>query len=195
MILRSCFVALCLGVLVAVGCGSPMTKEQAAAMGAPVVGAAAPVLSLTTLEGAKVELAELVTAGPVVFVQLRGWVTYQCPLCTKQVGDLVSRAAEFKAAGAQVILSYPGAAAGLDAHAKEFIANAGLPEGFHFGLDPDLVGVKAWGLHWDAPKETAYPATFVVDTGGVVRFGAIREGHGGRTGAGEVLEVVKGIGK
>jgi len=168
-----------------------MTAEEAAEMGAPAVGAKAPALSLSTLDGKTVDIAELEKSGPVVFVQLRGWVTYQCPLCTKQVGDLVSRAEDFKAAGVQVVLSYPGPAEGLDAHAKEFIANAGLPEGYHFVLDPDLAAVKAWGLHWDAPKETAYPATFVIDQANTVRYANISTGHGGRAAAGDVLDAVK----
>lgn len=195
MITRVFSLLFALSLLLAAGCGSTISAEQASAMGAPEVGAKAPALALSTLDDKKVDLAELEKTGPVVFVQLRGWVTYQCPLCTKQVGDLVSRAEEFKAAGAQVVLSYPGPAEGLDVHAKEFIANAGLPEGYHFVLDPDLVVVKAWGLFWDAPKETAYPATFVVDQDNTVRYAKISSGHGGRAAASEVVEAVKALKK
>ena len=193
MKLRNCFLCVFFAALTATGCGGTKTPEQIAAMGAPKVGDSAPSLSLKTLDGSTTTLAGLLEAGPVVFVQLRGWVTYQCPLCTRQAGEFLGRAADFKAAGAQLVFSYPGAADGLEAHAKEFIAEMALPEGFHFVLDPDLATVKALGLHWDAPKETAYPATFVIDTNGKVRFAKISDGHGGRAGADEALAALKSL--
>jgi len=57
-------------------------------------------------------------------------------------------------------------------------------------LDPDYVFTNLYGLRWDAPRETAYPSTFVVDSLGVVRFSKISRSHGGRASVDEVLQAV-----
>lgn len=169
------------------GCGGSGKNDGAAAPGAPKPGAMAPPLSLATLDGAKVELAALLNDGPAVIVQLRGWVGYQCPLCTRQVGDLIANADAFAAKKARVLLVYPGPADALDTHAREFITGNALPPHFLFLTDPGLAFVNAWGLRWDAPGETAYPAAFVVDTVGTVQYANVSNSHGGRAGASEIL--------
>jgi len=179
-------------VLSFAGCGGSSGSATAgndapAGATSPVLGSKAPDFSLSTLDGKAVHLAELNVRGPVVVVQLRGWVGYQCPLCTKQVGDLVSRAAAFAAAGARVVLVYPGAADQLDANAKEFIAGKGFPDGFDFVTDPGLAFVSAWGLRWNAEGETAYPAAYVIDKQGIVKFAKVSDSHGGRASADEIL--------
>jgi peroxiredoxin Q/BCP len=69
-----------------------------------------------------------------------------------------------------VLLVYPGPAKELESHAKEFARSKKLPANFHFVVDPDYKFTKAYDLHWDAPKETAYPSTFVVETvGGIAK--------------------------
>jgi peroxiredoxin Q/BCP len=157
---------------------------------APKVGEAAPEFSLLTLSDKEVKLTELRNDGPVVVIVLRGWVGYQCPVCTKQVGDFAARAKEFAEKGARVMLIYPGAAKGLKAHAEEFESGKGIPENFVFVTDPDFVFTNMYGLRWEAKGETAYPATFVIDKGGVVRFEKISKSHGGRASAAEVLKAI-----
>ena len=60
------------------------------------------VFTLKTLDDKPVELRRLVTNRPVVLVVLRGWPGYQCPICTRQVHDFATDAAEFSAARVQV---------------------------------------------------------------------------------------------
>jgi hypothetical protein len=43
----------------------------------------------------------------------------------------------------------------------------------------------------DAPGETAYPSTFVLDRKGVVRFAKISRSHGDRTKSADILEELK----
>ena len=90
---------------------------------------------------------------------------------------------------------YPGPAEDLKAHAKEFLEMKGKqwPKDFTFVLDPDYTMVNAYGLRWDAPRETAYPSTFVLDKNGVVRFEKISHSHGGRAKAADVLEQLKDL--
>lgn len=105
----------------------------------------------------------------------------------------MSQAGAFKTAGASVVLIYPGAAVSVQQYAADFITGKTLPEHFHFVTDPDLKTVNLYGLRWDAPQETAYPSTFVVDTRGVVRFAKISHSHGDRSSAPDVLSILQGL--
>ncbi len=156
----------------------------------PKVGEKARALSLDTLDGKTVSLTELCKSGPVVVIELRGWVGYQCPLCTRQVGEFIGKAEDLRKAGATVVLVYPGPADRLKDHAADFIDGKGLPDNFRFVTDPGLTFVKEWGLRWDKAGETAYPATFVVDAEGTARFAKVSHSHGDRATVKEVLAAI-----
>ncbi len=160
----------------------------------PAVGEAAPEFSLKGLDGAAVTLGELTKEGPVVLVMLRGYPGYQCPLCTRQVADLRSRARDFRAAGAKVVMVYPGPAAELGAKAAEFLGGTKLPEGYRLLVDPGYGFTESYGLRWDAENETAYPSTFVIDKGGRVRFAKVSRSHGDRVAAADVAKALAGLG-
>ncbi|HEY1064867.1 MAG TPA: redoxin domain-containing protein [Pirellulales bacterium] len=156
----------------------------------PKVGEAAPDFELKSLKGEKAALSELVKDGPVVLVVLRGYPGYQCPACTQQSGEFISKAKAFAKADAQIVLIYPGPAEKLAEHADEFIRGKSLPENVHFLIDPDYSFVNAYHLRWDAPNETAYPSTFVVDGKQQVVYSKISQSHGGRTKPDDVLKAV-----
>lgn len=159
----------------------------------PAVGEKAPGFTLPTLAGQPVQLDALTAEGPVVLIVLRGWPGYQCPLCTRQVQEFIAARADFAAAGARVLFVYPGPADGLQAHAEEFKALRGdeWPEDYRFALDPDYRFTGAYGLRWDAPNETAYPSTFIIDGAGMVRFAKVSRTHGDRSGAAAVVAELK----
>ena len=161
----------------------------------PAVGETAPDFTLSTPDQTtSFSLAQQRAQGPVVLVVLRGWPEYQCPICTRQVGQFVAHADELKAAGAHVVLVYPGPADRLDEHADEFIANTTLPSNFSFVIDPGYSFTNSYALRWDAPKETAYPSTFVIDQQGKIHFGKISHTHGDRADVAEVLKALAEIG-
>lgn len=154
----------------------------------PAVGAKAPDFTLSTPEGAPVSLTKVRAKGNVVLIVLRGYPGYQCPYCQKQAHDFQEHAAEFAAKGAQLLLVYPGPSGDLSAHAKEFLAQAKeLPANYHLVIDPDYKVTNLYDLRWDAPQETAYPSTFVLDRKGVVKYEKISHEHGDRTSANDVL--------
>jgi peroxiredoxin len=126
-----------------------------------------------------------------VLVVIRGWPGYQCPICSRQVADFVSSASAFQETGASVVFVYPGPADQIKEHAREFQGKIEWPEGFYYVTDPDYAMVNAYDLRWDAPKETAYPSTFIIDQKGIVRFEKISKTHGGRTKAADVLAELK----
>jgi len=165
----------------------PATGTAAAA--APAVGQTAPEATLATPAGAPVSVGQLAAQGPLVVLVLRGYPGYQCPLCTQQVGEFLSKAEAFRKAGARVLLVYPGPAE----RAREFLAGRELPAPFTLAVDPDMRLVGAWGLRWNAPRETAYPATFVLDRTRTVRWALVSKSHGGRSRAADVLKALEGL--
>jgi thioredoxin-dependent peroxiredoxin len=159
------------------------------------IGKPAPDFELKNLQGDDVTLSKLTGKSPIVLVVLRGFPGYQCPICTRQVGDLINRAKDLAKHDATVLLVYPGPKDDVQSKAKEFFAKAELPKSFQVLLDPDYQFTSAYGLRWDAPKETAYPSTIVLDPKGIIRFVKISKSHGDRASAKAVLQAVEDLKK
>jgi peroxiredoxin len=161
----------------------------------PKVGNKAPDFALKSLDDQTVRLSDLTAKDKVVLVVLRGWPGYQCPICDGQVHDFIASQAGFAEAKARLIFVYPGPAVDLKVHAEEFKSwkCKVWPNEFLFVLDPDFTMVSAYGLRWDAPRETAYPSTFVLDKAGLIRFAKVSHSHGGRAQVGEILEALRTV--
>lgn len=157
----------------------------------PQVSESAPNFQLKTPEGKQVTLTNLQKEGPVVVVVLRGFPGYQCPLCSRQVGSLLKAAGDFKAASANVVFVYPGPAGQLKSKAKEFMKGTKLPEPFVLVTDPGYKFTNAYGLRWDAARETAYPSTFVIGKDGKITFALVSKGHAGRSKTADVVAAAK----
>jgi peroxiredoxin Q/BCP len=154
----------------------------------PAVGAKAPDFTLSTPTGKAVRMSTEQRGHNLVLVVLRGFPGYQCPYCVKQVHDYIDHASDFAAKNTRVLLVYPGPPADLDQHAKDFLEKqAGLPADIVLVTDPDYTVTNLYGLRWDAPRETAYPSTFVLDKKGMIVFEKISHGHGDRLSAEDAL--------
>jgi peroxiredoxin len=165
-----------------------MTRGPAAAAETPKIGQQAPDFQLRTPLGELVQLSNRIGDSTVVLVVLRGYPGYQCPYCQKQVHDFIEHAAEFARKNASVILVYPGPPASLDQHAKEFLGQQpSLPANVVLVTDPDYALTNRYDLRWDAPGETAYPSTFILDRHGSITFEKISKEHGDRTTASDIL--------
>lgn len=138
-----------------------------------------------------IELKEEYADGPVAVVVLRGYPGYQCPFCSQQVGALINRARTLKKFASRVILVYPGEPSELERHAEQFIGSRAVREPLVLVRDPSMQMVDEWGLRWNAPRETAYPSTFVINKNGRVAWSKISESHAGRSTADEILRELK----
>jgi thioredoxin-dependent peroxiredoxin len=155
----------------------------------PAVGAKAPDFTLSTPTGKAVTLSTEQSGDDLVLVILRGFPGYQCPYCVKQVHDFADHASDFKAKNTRVLLVYPGPPADLDQHAIQFLEKqAELPSNIVLVTDPDYKVTNLYGLRWDAPHETAYPSTFVLDKKGIVTFEKISHSNGDRLSAQDALD-------
>jgi peroxiredoxin len=180
---------LACGLVLGLACW-PATAQARDSAGRPEVGDQAADFQLESLDAKTVKLSKLLEEGPVVLIVLRGYPGYQCPVCNAQVAQFLSRADKFREMKARVVLIYPGPAGALKNRAAEFVRGKTLPDNFHLLLDPDYNFTNAYGLRWSAPKETAYPSTFVIDGERRIRFARISMSHGGRASAEEVLRVL-----
>jgi peroxiredoxin Q/BCP len=155
----------------------------------PPVGAQAPVFTLRTPSGRTVPMSHMLGDGPLVLIVLRGYPGYQCPFCQRQVHDFILHAGEFAERNAKVLLVYPGPPEKLNEHAKEFLATESqMPKNIVLVADPDYEATNLYGLRWDAPRETAYPSTFILDSQGKILFEKVSHSHGDRLSAEEALE-------
>ncbi len=155
----------------------------------PAIGVKAPDFALSTPTGKAVRMSQVQRGHELILVILRGLPGYQCPYCVRQVHDFIDHASEFRAKNTRVLLVYPGPPANLDQHAKDFLAKqAELPANIYLVTDPDYKATNLYGLRWDAPHETAYPSTFILDRQGVIVFEKISHTHGDRLSAQDALE-------
>ncbi len=155
----------------------------------PAVGAKAPDFTLSTPTGKAVKMSKEEGGHSLVLVVLRGFPGYQCPYCVKQVHDFIDHASDFEAKKTQVLLVYPGPPAALDQHGREFLEKqTELPSNIVLVTDPDYTVTNLYGLRWDAPHETAYPSTFVLDKKGMIVFEKISHSHGDRLTAQDALD-------
>lgn len=181
--------------LIAVACltGSVMAQSSTRKSGqsmAPKANSAAKDFTLKAVSGqlsGDVKLSDVTKDAPVVLVVLRGYPGYQCGICSRQVASLVSKAKSFASKNAKVLMVYPGPANQLNQRADEFLKGSKLPEPFTMLVDPDYAFTNAYGLRWNAPRETAYPSTFVIGTDGKIKYANVSKGHGGRTSADDIL--------
>jgi peroxiredoxin len=180
-------------VAAAVALAAASFSLSAAGPDPPKVGARAPDFTLAQIDGVRLTLSAELKHGPVVLIVGRGWVGYQCPFCTRQFGDFATHAEEIAAAGARVVWVYPGPTEEVQKRAGEFVAGKPFPANFRFVLDPNYGFTLSYGLRWEAPKETAYPATFVIDRTGIVRYAIVSGTHSSRAAAADVLAVLARI--
>ncbi len=164
----------------------------------PKEGDQMPEITGTTMNGADFQLSKLIEKGTVVMIMLRGFPSYQCPVCSTQVAGYIAKAEDFEAQrNTPVVFIYPGEVKDLDKRAKEFTAplekEVDLPSNFIFVIDSGYKIVNQLGLRWDAPKETAYPAAFVIDHKGYIQYANVSDSHRGRASAQEILEFLDTI--
>ena len=184
----ACF-ALGFILMSAIGLAAKTSAEEQP----PKVGDVVDDYAFHTLAGEELKLADAAAKGPVVVAVLRGYPGYQCPACTKQVADLRKHAEELQKLKATVVLVYPGKAEQLTERAKEFLKDTKLPAPLVLVTDPNFTFITQHTLRWDAPGETAYPSTFVLDGNRRVQYVKISRTHGDRAKTEEVLEVLRAL--
>ena len=140
-----------------------------------------------------VTLSEEYKQGSVVVVVLRGYPGYQCPICTRQVSALSNRAKSLAKDAHRVILVYPGESSDLKKRAEAFLGARKLPPPMVMVRDDNMDLIRQWGLHWDKRMETAYPATYVIDSNGIIRAAHVDKDYTKRMEPADILAALRAL--
>jgi len=138
-------------------------------------GEAAKPAEFVDQRGRRVRLEDWKGKKNLVLVFTRGYPGYICPLCTTYTAQVASRYRDIVAAGAEVLLVFPGSKERVDDFvraAREILESEGegaLP--FPVLLDTELRNVDLFGIRGDLAK----PATYVIDRAGAVRYAFVGE--------------------
>lgn len=170
------------------------------------VGQKAPAVSLQTIEGESVSLESLYAKGPIVVTFYRGgW----CPYCTKALAEWESKLSELESAGGSLIA--------VTLEKPEKMEAAQTKHAPHITVlgDPAADAAKAFGLLFTVDEATQkkykgygidvaasnsngqwtlpHPATFVIDTEGVIRWAWVNPDYTKRADPQEVINAVKSV--
>ena len=150
-----------------------------------------PGTAFVDASGRPVRLEDWKGKATVVLVFTRGFPGYICPLCSSYTAQLAFKYAELKAAGAEVLVVFPGAADKVDEFVKasrEILEQEGpgaLP--FPVLLDTDLAHVDEFGIRGDLAK----PSTYVIDRAGATRYAFVGEQPHERPDVATILSEVR----
>lgn len=167
-------------------------------------GDRAPDATLTAADGTTVQLSDLYGGGPIIVTFYRGgW----CPFCQGELREWQDRLAEVDALGARLVAISPEAPsfAGqtTDKYGLEFTvlsdATGEAAAGFDldFEVDPETrrkytqFGIDLAHINASGTWELVIPATYVIDSDGVIRYAFIDENYKNRADPDEVLAVVR----
>lgn len=182
-----CFTALCFTSLFFNAPASRVDAAEPLAVGAKAINFELPIVGHDDY----LELKEAYKQGPVVVVVLRGYPGYQCPRCRGQFSGIVNRAKAFSKTAARVIVVYPGDGPQLARRAQAFLGSRRLIEPIVIVRDDAMEMVTQWGLRWDSPRETAYPATYVIDKNGRVAWSKVSRSHADRATTEEIITALR----
>ena len=171
------------------------------------VGASVPDVRLRTEENEQVSLRKLVSEKPTVLIFYRGgW----CPFCNRHLQSLAGIEDDLNKAGAQLL------AISMDQPAK--LKATPDRDKLHYRLlsDSDAVAVKAFGIAFKVDDATVekyktyvinldaasgkdhhilpYPAVFIVNTNGVIRFAHVNPDYKVRLEPAKILEAARAAG-
>ena len=181
----------CLLLLILIPIANPL-RGQSIPQNQPGIGQRAPDFELPLVGQKKfLDLRDECRDGPVVVIVLRGYPGYQCPICKSQFNAVVNRAKALSSESNCVVLVYPGNADQLQKNSKRFLGSRRLPDPIRVVRDDDMQMVKEWGIRWEAPNQTAYPATFVVDQNGRIAWKKVSSTSAGRSTVEEILRELR----
>jgi len=179
-------------------------KEIAA--GSLKAGEAFPEFELPDAEGRLVSLAELLAKGPLVVSFFRGdW----CPYCTAELHAYQAALPEFQRIGAQLVAVTPDTRAAFVSQKRRHGLAYQILSDVDYGLAlacgilfrlPDAlrlmyreIGIDLAKRHGTSGCFLPFPATYIVDHGGIVQHAEIDPDFRRRMEPAQVVEVLKGL--
>ncbi|GAB5535170.1 MAG: peroxiredoxin-like family protein [Rubricoccaceae bacterium] len=177
-----------------------------AAESARTMGDEAPPFTLPNATGGEVELADHLADGPVVLTFYRGtW----CPYCNTELRDLQAVLPEIEAAGASLIAISPQQPdSSLSMQEKNSLTFPVLSDagnevsrayGLVFSVGEDVrdryaaSGIDLAVVNGTDAWELPVPATYVIDSNGVIRFAFVEADYTQRAAPRDILEALQSL--
>ncbi len=123
---------------------------------------------------------------PVVVVVLRGFAGQVCLYCAAQTAALCNRIGDFRKAGAEVVVIYPGPAEAAPAFVQAVQSLRKDPPPMPVALDVSLLLVRALGIEDNLSR----PTSLVLDGAGKVRYAYVGKTIADRPSADDLLHEV-----
>jgi len=155
-----------------------------------------PVAKFVDAGGKLVDLAGFVGQKTVVLVFMKGFYSQGiCVYCTRQTAELAQNAKNFTAAGAEILVVYPGGEDHINAFVKsvreyEKSDDPRFQLPFKVLLDVNQDVVRALKIDGDL----AHPTSFILDKDGTVRYQYVGRSLSDRPKAAALLEEAKKLG-
>ncbi len=173
---------------------------------ARAVGDAAPDFGLPSVKGGETRLSDLLRNGPVVLNFYRGgW----CPFCNLEFRALNQRLPEIQSLGATLIGVSPetpdNSLTTAEKHALEFevLSDVGNIVARDYGLLTSVSeemrplytewGIDVPAVNGDDSHELPVPATYVIDTHGIIRASYVNKDYTTRMEPSDIVAALKAI--
>lgn len=160
-----------------------------ATLAATLVGRPLPVTSFPTADGTQLDFASL-RGKRILLVLLRGFTSQVCVYCFAQTAELAPLAPRWAELDCEVVVLFPGSKSRLDAFAAACASEFGTaPPPYRMVYDADLALARALGLQGNLAR----PASFVIDSQGLVQHAYVAESEANvadRPSANELLQLV-----
>ena len=183
----------------------PASAEQAVG-GALGVGATAPDFALPDIDGGTVRLYDLLAQGPVVLTFYRGaW----CPYCNTSLQGFQAELGDIMDAGGYLVAVSPQAEIGsqemAEANALSFpvLSDADNRVSRAYGLvfqvdastreNYQAVGIDLAAVNGSEAWELPVPATYVIDSGGIVRAAFVEADYTQRADPRDVIAALRAL--
>jgi peroxiredoxin len=137
--------------------------------------------------GAVIDLARL--KKPVVLCVMRGFSGQVCIYCATQTAAIANNYSKFTAAGAEVVIIYPGPTEAVPAFVTAVQSLRKDPPPMPIGLDVSLLLVRGLGVE----ENLAKPTSLIIDTNGKIAYAYIGASMADRPSVEDLLQALRKV--
>ncbi len=160
------------------------TSPQGDPSGRKLIGTSLAQTRFLSSTGSVIDLTRL--AKPVVVVVMRGFSGQVCIYCASQTAAIANAYPRFTAAGAEVVVIYPGPTEAVPAFIQAVQSLRQKPAPMPIGLDVSLLLVRSLGIEANLAK----PTSLILDRSGTVRYAYVGSNMADRPSVEDLLKAL-----
>jgi peroxiredoxin len=160
------------------------TTSQGDPSGRKLIGKPLAQTRFLSSTGSVIDLTRF--AKPVVVVVMRGFSGQVCIYCASQTAAIANAYQRFTAAGADVVVVYPGPTEAVPAFIQAVQSLRQKPAPMPIGLDVSLLLVRSLGIEANLAK----PTSLILDRNGIVRYAYVGANMADRPSVEDLLKAL-----